>query len=76
MPDVEVYDITAVPAETPLIIPVPEPMVAIPVLLVHVPPVVTSVNVIVELTHKLVIPEIGATDVVTLRIRGMLLQAI
>ena len=54
----------AVPAATPVTIPVTEPTVALAVLLlVHVPPVVTSVNVVVVPVHTFSVPVIGLTDV-------------
>jgi len=45
------YDIVAVPALTPVTIPLAEPIVARPVLLAQVPPVNESVSVIVEPTQ-------------------------
>jgi len=48
-----------VPAVTPVTIPV-EPTVALPLLALHVPPEVASVNVIVEPTHTAEGPEIAA----------------
>lgn len=51
-PDVAVYDMVVVPAETPLTTPVEEPIVATDVvLLVQWPPVVASAIVIVEPTQ-------------------------
>lgn len=49
-----------VPAATPITSPVEEMVAAPGVLLVHTPPVVASVNVIVEPTHTLDAPEIAA----------------
>ena len=49
------------PEVTPVTIPDVEPMVATPVLLlVHVPPEVASVNVVVKPTHTFVVPPIAA----------------
>ena len=57
------YVMVHVPAATPVTTPV-EPIVAIEVLLLlHVPPVVASVNAVVEPTHPLVAPDIAATEV-------------
>jgi len=51
-----VYDIAAVPAATPLTTP-DELTVAIPVLLLlHVPPVTASVNVVVDPVHIMSVP--------------------
>lgn len=47
------------PAVTPVTTPVPEPTVALALLLLHVPPGVTSVNVIVAPSHKLPLPDIA-----------------
>lgn len=50
----------AVPAATPVTIPVPDPTVAITVLLLlHAPPVVASLSVVVWLTHAVVAPVIA-----------------
>ena len=55
-----IYDITDVPADTPETIPVAEPIAAIAVLLLlHVPPAVASVNVVVWAWHTLVAPDIA-----------------
>ena len=55
------YVITAVPTETPVAIPVDEPMVATDVLpLLQVPPLVASVKVVVAPTHAERVPEIAA----------------
>jgi hypothetical protein len=49
-----------VPPNTPVTIPVPVPTVAtVVVLLVHLPPVVPSLRVLVCPAHMLVIPVIG-----------------
>jgi hypothetical protein len=51
----------AVPVATPVTTPVPEPTVATDVLLLlHVPPEVASLNVLVEPpAHTLAVPDIG-----------------
>ena len=50
-----------VPAEIPLTIPAPDHMVATPVaLLVHTPPDVASVNVVVSPTQTFGVPPIAA----------------
>src|SRR5947209_4732202 len=52
---------TELPAATPLSMPVPDPMVAVPVLtLVHVPPEVASVSVVIPPTHATGVPVIAA----------------
>ena len=49
------------PEVTPVTMPDVAPMVATPVLLlVHVPPEVASVNVVVKPTHTFVVPPIAA----------------
>lgn len=49
----------AVPALTPLTMPVPEPTVAIAVLLLlHAPPVIVSLSVVVAPTHAVADPVI------------------
>ena len=59
------YEIVAVPVPIPVTTPVPEPMVPTAVLLlVHVPPAVASLKVVVSPTHAVVVPvmaEIGPT---------------
>ncbi len=61
-----VYVIVAVPAEIPVTTPVVLPTVATPgALLVHVPPGVASVNVIVEPTHTADGPAITAGNAFT-----------
>ena len=51
----------AVPEVMPVTTPVEDPMVATPVaLLLHVPPEVVLVNVVVKPTHTLVVPAIAA----------------
>ncbi len=58
--DPMVYVIIAVPAVTPVAIPVVEPMVATPrLLLLHVPPGVGSPKAVVSPTHTLSVPVIG-----------------
>ena len=51
-----VYVIMLVPADAPVTMPVPEPMVAWPLLLLHVPPGVMSVKDVVKPTHTLATP--------------------
>ena len=52
-----------VPVETPVTIPVTEPMVATEVLvLLHVPPANPSLNVTTEPGHIDVVPVIGGTE--------------
>ena len=53
-----------VPAEMPVTMPVPEPTVAIEVLLLlQWPPVMASVSVLVLPTHALAVPPIVPADV-------------
>jgi hypothetical protein len=53
------YEITALPAITPVTMPVPEPTVAVVVLLLlHVPLVVELLNVMIEVEHTIVAPDI------------------
>ena len=60
-PLVTVYDIVTIPADTPLTMPV-EPTVATNVLpLLHTPPLVASLNVVVEPAHTLMVPVIADT---------------
>ena len=55
--DVTVNVISLVPPDMPVITPVVEPTVAMPVLLlVHVPPPVASLSNVVRLTHTTSIP--------------------
>jgi hypothetical protein len=55
-----VYVIATVPAVTPVTIPVPDPTVAIPLLLLlQVPPVVASLSVIWEPAITVLLPEIA-----------------
>ncbi len=59
--DPSVYEILAVPTATPVTIPVPEPTLAIlPLLVLHVPPVVVFVIAIVVPLHTLEGPLIGS----------------
>ena len=59
---VNVYVIVAVPADTPLTAPVIEFTVATALFdEVHAPPEVVFVNVVVEPTHALITPPIGAS---------------
>jgi hypothetical protein len=61
-----VYVIVGVPAVTPVAIPDPTPIVACDVLLLdHVPPLVPSVNAVVEPTHTFVTPAINAGNGLT-----------
>lgn len=56
-----VYTITVVPGVTPVAIPVEASIVATPVfVLVHVPPLVASVNVEVNATQSVLTPDIEA----------------
>ena len=56
--------IFAAPEATPVTMPEVEPTVAIPVLLLlHVPPVVPSPNVVVAPTHAEVLPVIASNGV-------------
>ena len=53
--------IVTAPEVTPFTVPVEEPMAAIAVLLLlHTPPEVASVNVVVKPTHTFVVPPIAA----------------
>jgi hypothetical protein len=55
-----------VPAETPVTMPEPEPMVAIVVaLLFHVPPPVASDNEVVKPTHTVFVPVITEGKAIT-----------
>jgi hypothetical protein len=55
-----------VPVVIPVAMPVPTPIVACAVLLlVHVPPPVASVSIVVEPTHTFVVPPIGAGNGLT-----------
>jgi hypothetical protein len=59
-PLAKLYEIMDVPAVTPVIAPVVEPMVATPVVpLIHVPPPVASVSVVVVARHIVVVPAIA-----------------
>ena len=61
--------IVVVPANTPVTIPVEEPIVAtVGVLLLHVPPVVASLNVVVEPSQTVNVPVIPAGDGLTVTI--------
>ena len=60
-PEADEKLIVEVPAATPVTMPEEEPMVATEVLLlVHVPPLVASVSVVVWPVHTLVVPAIAA----------------
>jgi hypothetical protein len=68
-PDVVVYVTVAVPAATPVIIPVAEPMVNIVAgAELHVPPEVVSDKVPVDPAHILIIPEIDAGSGLTVTV--------
>ena len=54
------YVMVVVPAETPVITPVPEIVATVVVLLVQVPLIVASLTVEVDDTHTLAAPDIGA----------------
>lgn len=57
----KVYEIIGVPVANPATIPVPAPTdPSAGLLLLHVPPVVPSLNVVVEPTHTFVVPVITA----------------
>jgi len=63
------YVIVGVPADTPVMIPVPAPTVAKPVLLlVHAPPRVVLLNVTVLPTHTFVVPVITGRAALTVAI--------
>jgi hypothetical protein len=65
-----VYVIIAVPASTPIAVPVEEPMTATAVLLLlHVPPAGLLVNAVVESTHKSELPDIVAGSGCTVSMR-------
>ena len=53
------------PADKPVTIPVVEPILATPELLLHVPPVTALVSVTVDATHSAVGPVIAAGGVFT-----------
>ena len=64
-----VYEMVTTPAETPVTTPVVAPTVATDVLLLlHEPPDVASVSVIVEPVHTELLPDIAAADVVTVTV--------
>jgi hypothetical protein len=65
-----VYDIVTVPAVTPVTMPLTLPTVAVPepVVLVHVPPAVTSVNVIELSIHTDVGPVIDVGEPLTVTV--------
>ena len=68
-PALTAYVIVVVPEVTPVTIPVDEPTVATPVaLLVHDPPPVLLVNVIVEPGHTVPGPTIGPAADMTLTV--------
>ena len=47
------------PIVTPVTIPVTEPIVALPLLLVQVPPAVASVNAVVKPKHTVKVPDMA-----------------
>jgi hypothetical protein len=60
IPELSVYVITAVPAETPVTTPLDEPTVAMLTLpLLHVPPPIESLNVVELPAHSVRMPAIG-----------------
>jgi hypothetical protein len=64
-----VYVIVAVPVATPVTIPLVNPMVATDVaLLLHVPPVVELVNVVVPPEHALAVPDMEAGNALTVTV--------
>jgi hypothetical protein len=68
-PALTAYVIVVVPEVTPVTIPVDEPIVATPgVLLLHEPPPVLLVNVIVEPGHTVPGPTIGPAADITLTV--------
>lgn len=59
----------AVPELTPVAMPVDEPILAIAVLLLlHVPPAVASLSVVLNPTHRLLLPVMAAGDVLTVSV--------
>ena len=63
VPELVVYEIVTEPAETAVTTPVVLPIVAMAVLLLlHVPPEVASLNVVVPAAHKVVVPVIGEME--------------
>ena len=52
------YVMTDVPGITPVTIPVDDPMVALPLLLLHVPPAGVEFKVVVKPTHTFLVPVI------------------
>jgi hypothetical protein len=63
-----VYVIVDAPADTPVTTPEAEPTLAKPLLLVHVPPAVPCVNVVLMPTHIFVEPVIAAGAALTVAI--------
>ena len=57
-----VYEITTVPAEFPVTMPDILTLAITPLLVLHAPPAVASVNVVVDAIHALGDPEMGATE--------------
>ena len=57
--EASVYVITEVPAVTAVTIPVDDPIITLPLLLVHTPPPTASVSVTVEDAHSGKLPFIG-----------------
>ena len=65
-PDAGIYVIVAVPAETPVAIPEPDPIVAMLVaLLLHVPPLIGLLSVVLPPMHIWVVPVIAGDGGVT-----------
>ena len=63
------YVMVTVPPETPVMTPLPDPAVAIDVLLlIHVPELETSARVMVDATHTGVLPVIAAGSVLTVTV--------
>ena len=62
LPPERLYEMFAVPAATPVTTPVAEFTVAIPVLpLLHVPPLVALLNVVVLPTHTVAVPVVAVS---------------
>ena len=70
---VNLYVMAAVPADTPVIIPVDKPAVAIPVLpLLQVPPVVASLNTVAAPTQTVAVPVMGEGNGLTVTVTVVL----
>ena len=71
-PLASVYEIVVVPAETPVTIPVPDPILATPVLvLVQIPPPVASLSRIVCPTQVVELPVIAAGAALTVKVTAL-----